>query len=199
MEADMASGQWLMTGWLAVAGLTPGLAVAGDLAEKPVVVVHLVDLAMVADRVLTVAKTEVVRVFHDAGVDIQWAGAPIPMPSSVEEQHGAPPHVVLLVANAHQPPTKGSEAAGEAWRRIGRAYVFHNRISAEANQHATSTALVLGHAMAHEIGHLLLPPNSHSRFGIMRPALEYASVGLNFFDPDQARTMRTALMNAVSR
>jgi hypothetical protein len=32
----------------------------------------------------------------------------------------------------------------------------------------TGTAIILGHAMAHELGHLLLGTNSHSSDGLMR-------------------------------
>jgi len=36
------------------------------------------------------------------------------------------------------------------------------------NKGRASDYQLLGHALAHEIGHLLLGPNSHSRTGIMR-------------------------------
>ncbi len=61
-------------------------------------------------------------------------------------------------------------------------------------------ALVLGHLLAHEIGHLLLPNTNHSQFGIMRARLEredwkLAARGLLLFTREESVSMRTrALM-----
>ena len=58
---------------------------------------------------------------------------------------------------------------------------------------------LLGHAAAHEIGHLLLGANSHSRFGIMRPYFgpsdqtRMAQGQSLSFSKDQAGRMRAAL------
>jgi hypothetical protein len=191
----MGCGHWLMAGGLVVAGLTPRVSAAGEPVHQPGVVVHLVEVAQLTDRDLAVAKIEVERIFRMAGVEIIWAGRPIPIPSSVAAQHGcAHPHVVVFLKNAQKPASDGDEAGGEAVREIGRAYVFRNRIEAESVRHHTDPALVLGRVMAHEIGHLLLPPHSHIPFGIMQPNIDFAPVGLNIFEPEQARTIRTTLM-----
>jgi hypothetical protein len=55
---------------------------------------------------------------------------------------------------------------------------------------------VLGAAIAHEIGHLFLGPNSHSPVGIMRGGwkqddLLKASQARVTFTPDQAQRIRT--------
>jgi hypothetical protein len=199
-EADMVRGQWLMAGWLAVAGLAPGLAAAGDRAEKLGIVVHLVELARVADRELTVAKTEVERVFQVAGVEVTWADAPLPVPSSIDQQRGnGRPHVALFIVDAHEPSGAGAEIAGEAYRSIGRAFVFRNRIVDAAKLHEMDEALVLGHALAHELGHLLLPPSSHSRHGIMRPSINFEPVGFHSFEPEQASRIRAVLTDGTVR
>ena len=59
---------------------------------------------------------------------------------------------------------------------------------------------LLGHVMAHELGHLLLPHGAHSAAGLMRPALDRAQVraaiaGLLTFTPDQAALIRARLQN----
>jgi len=198
MEADMGRGHWL-AGWLIVAGLTPGVA-AGEAVDRPGIVVHLVDLTQQTDRDLAVAKIEVERIFRVAGVEIIWAGHPIPNPSSVAAQHGCiHPHVVVFLTNSQKPASEGDEAGGEATREIGRAYVFRNRIVAESVHHQTDPALVLGRVMAHEIGHLLLPLHSHIPFGIMQPTIDFAPIGLHIFEPGQAKTIRTSLMTLASR
>lgn len=62
-----------------------------------------------------------------------------------------------------------------------------------------SYGTLLGHGVAHEIGHLLLGPNSHSSAGIMRPVwrreeLERMARGLLGFEAAQATEMRSALV-----
>jgi hypothetical protein len=196
----MARGQWLTAGWLTVAGLTPGLAAAGDRADKLGIVVHLVELALVGDRELTAAKTEVERVFQVAGVEVTWTDAPLPVPSSIDQQRGnGRPHVVLFIMDAHEPAGAGAETAGEACRSIGRAYVFRNRIVVAAKLHQMDEALVLGHALAHELGHLLLPPSSHSRHGIMRPSINFEPVDSHIFESEQASRIRALLTDGTSR
>jgi hypothetical protein len=54
---------------------------------------------------------------------------------------------------------------------------------------------VLACALGHEIGHLLLPPNAHASYGIMRgswhPALFPSKApGVAGFAPEQARLLR---------
>jgi hypothetical protein len=63
---------------------------------------------------------------------------------------------------------------------------------------------LLGHAAAHEIGHLLLGPNSHSSTGIMRPTWgtadqEWMVKGFLRFDASQARRMQLALLARSNR
>jgi hypothetical protein len=190
----MARRQWLIMGWLAATGLNPNVA-AAEPVEMPGVVVQIVNLAQVDGRQLTVAKNEVERIFRAAGVEITWTVGPVPVPASVAAQHGGPrPHVVLFVADAQGPQTDRDDAAGEAWRQLGRAYAFHDRIRDACTNQPTDPALVLGRVMAHEIGHLLLPSHSHSAHGIMRPNVDFNAIGLFVFEPEQARTIRTELL-----
>jgi len=48
------------------------------------------------------------------------------------------------------------------------AYVYYRRVRAEAERHAASISQVLACAIAHEIGHLLMPEAGHSPAGLMR-------------------------------
>ena len=63
---------------------------------------------------------------------------------------------------------------------------------------AISTASLLAHVVAHEIGHLLLGPNMHSSLGIMRPRWKSGDfremeIGQMVFPPDQAKILQTQL------
>ncbi len=81
--------------------------------------------------------------------------------------------------------------------RPGRlAYVFYHRIRDFVVTHTIpeQEALLLGLAIAHEVGHLLLPDNSHSRRGIMRARwdrqdLRFAAADL-VFTAQQAKSIR---------
>ena len=58
--------------------------------------------------------------------------------------------------------------------------------------------VILGNVIAHEIGHILLGPGSHSETGIMsfpwgRKQLLDASRGLLLFTPEQARNILSKL------
>jgi hypothetical protein len=84
------------------------------------------------------------------------------------------------------PAEKGTAAA---------AGVFYDRVEKLARGDAASTAMILGHAMAHELGHLLLGTNSHSRHGLMkaqwnRRDLQLASAGDLDFMAHQALSLR---------
>ena len=53
---------------------------------------------------------------------------------------------------------------------------------------------LLGVVMAHEIGHLLLPPDSHSR-GVMAAKIDFSRIehGGPSFDPGQATMIRARI------
>jgi len=54
---------------------------------------------------------------------------------------------------------------------------------------------VLGHVIAHELGHILLGPGAHSRSGIMRASLdlEWLRIGGLWFTASEARAIREKL------
>jgi len=89
--------------------------------------------------------------------------------------------------------------------RIGRtANIFYARVfdmafyGPVAGGFETAQGIILGHVIAHEIGHILLGPGSHSETGIMsfpwgRKQLVDASRGLLLFTPEQARNILSKL------
>ncbi len=78
--------------------------------------------------------------------------------------------------------------------------VFWDRIRTEAAAGSHPEALMLGYVVAHELGHLLLPPAYHSPYGIMQNRLNYDDwnrarrVGDLFFSEKEAGQMRAALI-----
>jgi len=75
------------------------------------------------------------------------------------------------------------------------AWLFYQRVEHLAESKDAGQAQILGHAMAHEIGHVLLGPNRHSNRGIMRAnwdrgVLQEAARGQLLFTREQAAVMR---------
>jgi hypothetical protein len=80
-------------------------------------------------------------------------------------------------------------------KRGDMAYVFYYRVEELARGRSLSAADSLGHAMAHEIGHLLLGTNSHSPTGLMRARwdrsdLLRAATGWLIFTDDESERLR---------
>jgi len=84
-----------------------------------------------------------------------------------------------------------------------RAYIYFGRIQSKCGEeHDINEALLFGAVVAHEIGHLLLGPNSHSPTGIMKPDLERADMtGIKLsaleFSNRQSKTLRSAVVQRL--
>ena len=81
--------------------------------------------------------------------------------------------------------------------------VYRDAVADVARRYGQPVGQVLGIALAHEIGHALLPPPSHSTSGIMRPswegdALRHAINGDIAFTDRQAALMRDRLNGRLS-
>ena len=173
------------------ASLAGAIAWAGETAAPASVTIRLDDLAGTSARDLEAAKSEMDRIFHAAGVDVNWVDTTVmPRPGQLT--------LILLKENA-QPASERGDVAGEAVRQTSRAYVYCNRLDMVTKHLPVDANVILGRVMAHETGHLLLPPNSHSRIGIMRPHVDFAQVGVNTFTSDQVQALRSAIRGAHAR
>jgi hypothetical protein len=80
------------------------------------------------------------------------------------------------------------------------ATVFHDGVLAVIKRGGPcSESMLLGHAIAHELGHLLLDTPAHSRYGLMTgrwgPAeLDRAASGSLLFSSAEAATMRVEVL-----
>ena len=182
-----------------MSGLLAALLVAilQLVSKPPMVTVAVQDDAGVPPEWLRQAKGELERIYREIEVEIVWWDPGRPEPQG---DGGTVPHNLLTIAirrnstslqNALPENTMGI-ASGTALERGRVAYVFYG-------QTEQFTPLVrgrfLGHFMAHELGHLLLPQYSHSATGLMRARwnredLERAQHGLLRFTPEQAALIR---------
>lgn len=83
------------------------------------------------------------------------------------------------------------------------AYIFYNPISQWAEDKDISASAILGHAIAHEVGHLLLGTESHSRTGIMRGLWTHVDLRTMArtpleFTPEQGEQIRATLRGQLT-
>jgi hypothetical protein len=129
-------------------------------------VLHLSNFSGAPPLVVHQAQEEVTRGYAGIGVPLEWTD-----PGAPGADHQPAVRVVLLPYETGDLRRSENHVMGAAVRtRQGNAvaYVFYRRVQAEADRYEVSTALVLACAIAHELGHLLLPARAHASTGLMR-------------------------------
>jgi hypothetical protein len=96
----------------------------------------------------------------------------------------------------------GRSVPGEGGVHGAYARVFYRHIQAKAEQERVNKAQLLGLAMAHEFGHLLLGPKAHSAEGIMRANwsrrdMELGAKGQLRFTDQQVRHIRADVQSRI--
>jgi len=145
---------------------------------NPRVTVRVYNYALVRALLLR-SEGEATTILKHAGLQVGW----VDCPRTGTEAENCPecqvqPEMtdfVLRIITAEQAEKLAGhgEAMGEALdcmaEQVGcSAYVFYRDVQELARAGDASQYQLLGHAMAHELGHLLLGRNAHSRTGIMR-------------------------------
>jgi hypothetical protein len=155
-------------------------------------VLQLHNFAGAPPSIVAAAAAEVTRLYADTGVAFEWRDAP---PSS----DGADLIRVILLpyetGDLHRAADTVMGAAVSTGNRSRVAYVYYRRVRSEADRYGTSTIQVLACAMAHEIGHLLMPQERHSAAGLMRARwyrddFARADQGQLRFSPEQIALIR---------
>ena len=167
----MACGTLMTMGVLTigVSATAPAALCASEPQAPAVTLAVLVDdSAGVPAAILDKAREDASRVFHRMNVDIIWLEH-----DDARLEGGALSSLVVVRLLTHEMTARmhaPDEALGLAVG-TGLATVFYNRIEDVSGRDAGYTASILGHVIAHEIGHLLLPPRAHSPSGIMQARL----------------------------
>jgi hypothetical protein len=173
--------------------------------------VRIYNYAKVPKTTLSSAIEEARRIFQKANVETDWvicptAGVPQnPNSTCDNEKHWGPAVINLRIL----PESMAARLDGR-WEYIGfalstatpgagsDAWVFHGRVEELAASRIVDRKLILGAAMAHEIGHLLLGLGSHSPGGIMRARwhreeMELEGQGYLLFTSRQSDQIRSAV------
>ena len=152
------------------------------------------------------AETEAGAILNQAGIQAVWVDCPLKAAELEDypacEEPMATTDFVIKVLNAGEADrfSRHHEALGQALEcprdQAGcSAYIFYRDVQAVARDGDASEFQVLGHALAHEIGHLLMGPNSHSAVGVMRGEwnhwdLKTIARAYLFFTEQQAKQIR---------
>src|SRR5258706_15213385 len=154
------------------------------------VLVRVDNVANVPVDVLRLAESRAADVFGGIAVQLEWIDGPIANHDGVI----APYTVVIMSRGAVEKRAAEERLAdivvGEAALLAHRAYIFYDRIAAIRVVLPCQLGSILGDVIAHELGHLMLPPNSHSATGIMRAGLEIRPGWVGTFDERQALLIR---------
>lgn len=193
----MARNSWQVTAVLLAAGLggTQPIAQAAD--PNPTIAIRVDDPNGSVTTSLLRAQAIATDIYKQAGVTLQW---------TVDETTKTKRTLlVVITTSATAPAGLTSDAMGVSpspgdGTRGRTAYVFSDRVAAFAESNRLAGWYVLACALAHEIGHLLLPPNAHTADGIMRgswhPALFPPNApGVPGFPPEQARLLRLRVLS----
>lgn len=153
---------------------------------------------------VTAADTRALDLVNDiysrAGVPLRWSHDPRLHPD-------AP--VLVITEGTAAPMGLRVDAFGVAASRAdvargGRAYVFHDRATLFAEERLVLPWVVLGCVIAHELGHLLLPPHAHTAWGVMRTdwhARNFAdgATSVPEFPLEQAQLLRARVSRRLTK
>ncbi len=213
---------WGLT--LILLSTTSGLAEGGagkDSENRPVISVLVHNYAEIPPKMLMEAEEHAARIFRRAGAELRWLNCPgsqaeISQLPACDQPEGGPTQLQLrvvprIMAERLSLPTNAFGVALSAPQdQFGvYAFVFAHRVDEIAGQVGAevagvffSPAVILGHIMAHEMGHLLLGADRHSRNGIMRANwtrkdAQLASTGELLFTRAQGKRTRAHVMERM--
>ncbi len=194
---------------LSIVLVVGGLDIPQSCAETPEpkakLTVRVYNYAQVPAGILAQAEQQTAGIFRLAGIKLAWVDCPV----SREEIEKFP--VCTQMRKDRQALTlkilPESMAAGYALpiTNLGvtiqhhASFVFYHRVQLLSNDKALSEPVVLGHIIAHELGHLLLGEGGHSESGIMKEDLRVndfrqAEKGRSLtFSTEQAQRMQSRL------
>ena len=190
-------------GWIAGVALVTGIlgsprpAVA-EPSESAKISVLLLNQAEVAPDTLVRAKAEATRIYRGLGITLAWTDAD----ETVDYRFTFKVVAKAITGKGIDGRAMGV-AAGTIERRGTLAYAFYSRIQDVTRTIGSDIGLILGHVIAHEIGHLLLPYDSHAKSGLMRGGWDQkqamrAETGALTFNSEEAELIRARLQVSVS-
>jgi hypothetical protein len=208
MKTKLASG--LILGLL-LAGYSRGTAQSSPVTannERIPITIGVYNYAHAKSKLVFAAQQTTAAILMKAGVDAEWLTCPTDKASTRIPACAAtadPTHFTLRIlpdsmSSRWRPASEdtlgyavvGEELSCDAWVLYDRARDF-------AAERQLTLASVLGGAIAHELGHLLLGEHTHSKAGLMRARwsreeLLAIECGQLVFSVAESQRIRTAVM-----
>ena len=163
-------------------------------AEDTPVAAHIAvavcDLETVSPSLLVAAEQVASDVYRDIGIEVDW------IENGCDQDGRA--LAVSLIPRAMADIDVSDLTLGFANSRSSQATVLYDRVQSFAHRYRMRHEVLLGYVIAHELGHLLLPPKSHSPAGLMRATIdiEMASARRLRFTGDQGALIAARVKDA---
>jgi hypothetical protein len=183
-------------------------------AQNRQISIHLYNLSGIQADTLDRATGEVSRIFAQQDVSINWTAGPPEAeevhttdqsaPAAFRDAHGRPFLVVRVGRGLAFKVPNGVLGISRPHAQFGiSATIFQERIETLCRKAGRDFALLLGHAIAHEIGHVMLASDAHSAYGIMRAQwgkseFDLAAMGRLGFSPQQGAEIRAYASRVAS-
>ena len=171
----------------------------GHNQAKPRITLRVDDLAHLDPVVLTGSKEVTTAIFRKADVETVWLDCTVNQTDCGQETE-RPQFRLRILASPMDKDTVSDNALGFAMPCHENDlecifFIFYSRITDLAAIYGIGPDRILGHVMAHEIGHTLLGPDAHAVSGIMQAGLAIPDMkqGL-YFTSSQPRRLRAELL-----
>jgi hypothetical protein len=113
---------------------------------------------------MRVAQDVAGEVYRDIGIELDWAD---------NDCHPLERVFAVSITSREMAGTSVSDyTLGFAESGTVDATVLYDRVTKFARRYHINRGVMVGYVIAHELGHLLLPPKSHSMNGVMRDVID---------------------------
>ena len=197
---------WKNVGATAGLILTVSASLLAEPPSAPALAVRIYNSAGVPAEDLRVATLEAETILHAAGITVSWMDCW----HRDRESPGAPEHcrqplerdsLTLRLQDAASTPTRivsmGYSLVNLPDRAPFLATVYPDLVASVSRSASVDSRPVLGRAIAHEIGHLLLNANSHGDAGLMRKKWTRTELQKNNRSDWEFRNQETSIMRAA--
>jgi hypothetical protein len=149
-------------------------AAAGDEPTVTRLVLRVYNVYGLPEKELETARTTVRDVFEQAGIDTTWRNCLSTGADPCGERLSANEIVVRLIRAPYDPRrwspdlTLGYSSVQPDVTRGSFTTVYPDRVDTMAQRYGRDRGLLIGWAIGHELGHLLLGTTTHPDSGLMR-------------------------------
>ncbi len=172
-----------------------------------IVTIRVYNYVAVAPAEMTAARATATRIFEPAGISLRWIECRVPGANGgalCTEPLREGGEFVLRLSESSGANTLGRVALGSSLIDVHTGggvliTVDPRLVSGVAGQAGVDPSPVLGRAIAHEIGHLLIGTSGHARTGLMRALWSQRELRGNRpadwrFSKEEAAVMRRGLL-----